>query len=165
MKKQNGEYDLPKGHIEKGESSEVAAKREMLEETGIDAPFDRFFSETTKYFFFRKGTRIAKQVRFFLCQTKFADVKISKEHMAYEWCDYDTTVKKLRFRDLVGLLPKVKEYINRKTEIEKINSEYAKLPQKSDSWDLSRRFVPGEGRLDARLMLIGQAPVQTRMSG
>ena len=29
------EYSLPKGRIEKGESAEVAAKREIAEETGI----------------------------------------------------------------------------------------------------------------------------------
>lgn len=34
LKKQNGRYDLPKGHIEKGESSREAAKREINEETG-----------------------------------------------------------------------------------------------------------------------------------
>ncbi len=158
LKKQNGEYDLPKGHIEKGEDSEVAAKREILEETGIEAQFDRFFSEITRYFFFNKGTRIAKQVRFFLCEAETAEVKISKEHLAYEWCDYSAAVKKLKFKDLVALMPKVKEYIRRRDEIGRINSEYSKLPQKSKGWSLSRRLVPGEGRLDAKLMLIGQAP-------
>lgn len=158
LKKPNGEYDLPKGHIEKGETSQVAAKREIKEETGIDARFDRFFSETTKYFFSRKGTKIGKHVEFFLCEAKASNVKISHEHIAYEWCSYETMVKKLKFKDLVVLLPKVREYIRRKAEIEKINSEYAKLPQRSGRWNLSRRLVPGEGRLDANLMLLGQAP-------
>jgi DNA polymerase len=158
LKKKNGEYDLPKGHIEKGENSGAAARREILEETGLDARFDGFFSETTRYFFFRKGTRVYKQVRFYLCRTETAAVKISKEHTAYEWCDYDTAVEKLKFKDLVELMPRVKEYIRRKARIEEINSEYARLPQKTDGWNLSRRFVPGEGRLDAKLMLIGQAP-------
>jgi DNA polymerase len=158
LKKSNGEYDLPKGHIEKGEHAEDAARREIMEETGIDAQFDPFFSESTRYFFFKGSTRIAKQVKFFLCRTESKEVRISLEHLDHEWCDYHSALKKLKFKDLVSILPRVMEYIRRKSEIEDINSEYAMLPKESDGWDLSRRFVPGEGRLDAMIMLVGQAP-------
>lgn len=40
----------------------------------------------------------------------------------------------------------------------RINSTYRMLPSRDKNWDLSRNFVPGEGPLDAEVMLIGQAP-------
>ncbi len=41
-----------------------------------------------------------------------------------------------------------------------LNRAYARLPMsvKDGEWKLSRAFVCGEGRLDAKIMLIGQAP-------
>lgn len=43
-------------------------------------------------------------------------------------------------------------------EMERLNKEYSMLPKKVKGWSLSRRFVPGEGPLDAKVMFIGQAP-------
>ena len=42
-------------------------------------------------------------------------------------------------------------------EIRKLNLEYSRLPR-GRNWKLSERFVPGEGPLDAEVMIIGQAP-------
>lgn len=41
-----------------------------------------------------------------------------------------------------------------------LNKKYANLPFsiKGEKWDLSKKFVKGEGNLDANIMLIGQAP-------
>ena len=52
----------------------------------------------------------------------------------------------------------ISECLNMKTAIERINKEYAGLAKSSSDWGLSKNFVPGEGRLDAKLMIIGQAP-------
>ncbi|MHB1830648.1 MAG: uracil-DNA glycosylase family protein [Candidatus Micrarchaeaceae archaeon] len=158
LKKRSGEYDLPKGHIEKGESDTEAAKREILEETGITAEFDGFFSESTKYFFYRNGDRIAKGVKFFLAEAGSSKVRISHEHLSYDWCSYETAVKRLKYKDIVQLMPRVIEYVRRKKAMHEMNDEYSRLPGLAKGWSLSSRFVPGEGRLDASLMLIGQAP-------
>ncbi|MGD0728889.1 MAG: uracil-DNA glycosylase [Candidatus Micrarchaeaceae archaeon] len=48
--------------------------------------------------------------------------------------------------------------MNKNNEIRKLNLEYSKLPSISKEWDLSSRFVPGEGPLNAEIMLVGQAP-------
>ncbi len=48
--------------------------------------------------------------------------------------------------------------MNKKTEIDKLNSSYERLPGKINGWSLSDRFVPGEGPLDSDVMMIGQAP-------
>lgn len=158
LKKENGEYDLPKGHIEDGESAEQAATREILEETGIKPHFLPFFSATSKYFFQKNGEKVLKQLKLFIAEAESPHVKISSEHKGYEWTDYDDAVKKLGFRDLVQLMPSVYDYIKRFELMKELNNSYSTLPERSAPWDLSIRFVPGEGRLDADIMIVGQAP-------
>ena len=58
---------LPKGHPEDGESPELAAVREVREETGVDAVVDGSLGDV-RYVYQRSGRRIAKVVRFFLMQ-------------------------------------------------------------------------------------------------
>jgi 8-oxo-dGTP pyrophosphatase MutT (NUDIX family) len=56
---------LPKGHPEGEESGEDAARREIREETGVEArPVDKLGD--VRYFYQRDGRRIAKTVSFFL---------------------------------------------------------------------------------------------------
>jgi 8-oxo-dGTP pyrophosphatase MutT (NUDIX family) len=56
---------LPKGHPEKGESSQAAALREVREETGLDAtPVERIGD--IRYWYARDGDRVLKVVSFFL---------------------------------------------------------------------------------------------------
>ena len=56
---------LPKGHPERGESSEQAALREVREETGLVAePLERL--PDVKYWYWRNGERVMKVVAFFL---------------------------------------------------------------------------------------------------
>jgi len=47
--------------------------------------------------------------------------------------------------------------MDKSKEMRKLNLEYSRLP-KSKSWSLSNGFVPGEGPVDAKVMIIGQAP-------
>ncbi len=158
LMKPNGDWDLPKGHIEKGENATEAAQREIFEETGIEPKFAASFSKTTRYFFFRGRHRVSKTVKFFIAEAFSDSVSISKEHKGYVWAGYEESAQKLRFKDLVGALRDVWSYISRMNLMDALNGEYASLPGNSKTWDLSRRLVPGEGRLDAQLMLIGQAP-------
>lgn len=158
MVKKNGEYDLAKGHIEKGESAEMAAIREIKEETGLDVDFIPYFTASTRYFFYERRRKVLKTVKFFLAEAKAKNVRVSYEHKGYEWVDYDSAVMKLKFKDLVGLMPRVREYIRRHELITAINQEYSRLPSGTKDWNLSKRLVPGEGRLDAEVVILGQAP-------
>ncbi len=141
LRKRNGEYDLPKGHIEKGETSEIAAKREIKEETGIDASFIPSFSVTSKYFFRRGKETIGKSVKFFIAEVKSPKVKISSEHAGYEWLNREEALRKLKFKDLIKLAGRAFDYIERYKKISEINSRYAKLSS-DPQWRLSKNLVP-----------------------
>lgn len=65
-----GHWGLPKGHVERGERSESAAMREVLEETGL-ADVRVLGSITTIEWRFRfRGRLVQKRCEFFLMQSE-----------------------------------------------------------------------------------------------
>lgn len=158
LRRHNGDYDLPKGHIEKGETAEIAARREIREESGLSPDFLPFYKTTTKYFFHEKGKQILKSLKLFIAKTDEYYVKVSYEHISYEWASFDQAVRMLKHKNYARILADVREYIGKWEAMQALNEEYARLPASQKGWDLSRKLVPGEGRLDAKLMLVGQAP-------
>ncbi|OGZ70651.1 MAG: hypothetical protein A3F47_00110 [Candidatus Staskawiczbacteria bacterium RIFCSPHIGHO2_12_FULL_38_11] len=118
----SGHWEFAKGHIEKGEKPEDAAKREIEEETGIkNITLTPGFKEYSKYFFKKsydlegeakkKAPWVFKLVVFYLAQTKTEDVKISHEHEGFLWLPIDEAVKKLTFKNAKELLKKAHEFI------------------------------------------------------
>jgi len=152
------DHDIPKGHIEKGETALDAAKREVKEETGLTPEFLPFFSLTTKYFFYDKKEKVMKTVKFFIAKSTTDKVKISFEHTGYAWLGYDDAYKTIGYADIQHVFPQVYEYVKRNEAMQSLNQEYSKLPQQTRTWNLSKNFVPGEGPLNAQIMIIGQAP-------
>lgn len=57
MIRRNGRWDLPKGHIEAGETPEQAAEREIAEETGVVARTVRPLCRTLHAYYFPKTAR------------------------------------------------------------------------------------------------------------
>lgn len=57
MIRRNGRWDLPKGHVEAGESTEVCAVREVLEETGVDTEVAAPLCATWHAYWFPKTER------------------------------------------------------------------------------------------------------------
>ena len=105
-------WDLPKGHIEKGEKIEKTVKREVKEETGLeDLKFVEGFKEWIKYFFKFDGKNIFKIVTFLLAETKTEDVKISFEHIDYKWLSYEEAIKQLTFKNAKEILEKANDYL------------------------------------------------------
>lgn len=88
--------DLPKGHVDAGESEIECALRELEEETGIltrDIDIDTRFRFTTKYRVRRKeesgGQTCEKTLVIFLGRL-IRDVKIQvTEHQSYRWIGWD----------------------------------------------------------------------------
>jgi 8-oxo-dGTP pyrophosphatase MutT (NUDIX family) len=64
---------LPKGHLDRDETPEQAARREVAEEAGVTAEIVQELGDVT-YRYERRGRRIAKTVRFFLFDYVSGDV-------------------------------------------------------------------------------------------
>ncbi len=156
--KKNGEYDIPKGHLEKGENQEQAALREIMEETGLRVSFTPGFSTDTKYLFYKRRQKILKRLRIFLAESASGEIKTSEEHRGYRWMGYDQVLRGIKFENMRSVFRDAREYIRKAEEMGLINKEYGRLCGLGGAWDLSRRLVPGEGPLNARVMLVGQAP-------
>ena len=110
-----GHWGFPRGLIEKGETLEETAKREIGEETGIkNLKFLPGFKETIKYFFKWKGKNILKFVTYFLAQTKEKRVSLSFEHKDFEWLPYKEALEKLTFENSKEVLKKAHRFLKQK---------------------------------------------------
>jgi len=108
-------WDLPKGHIEKGEDEETTVRREVEEETGLkDIKIIDGFKETIKYFFKSKGRNILKFVVFYLAETQNKEVKISEEHTGYLWLPYQESMEKLTFKNAKEIVKKANDFLSGK---------------------------------------------------
>jgi 8-oxo-dGTP pyrophosphatase MutT (NUDIX family) len=108
-------WQLPKGIIDKGESPEVAAQREVREEAGIEtellAPI-----ETIEYWYVseRRGRRVRyhKFVHFFLLAYRDGDVS-NHDHEVSEarWVSIDEALGMLAFKSERAVVEKAREMI------------------------------------------------------
>jgi bis(5'-nucleosidyl)-tetraphosphatase len=109
-------YDLPKGHIEAGETELECALRELYEETGIEAnnlDLDEIFRFTTTYKTRYKrfaNKTIDKTVVIFLgwLQQEVA-IKLS-EHSGYVWIEWNPP-HKIQEKTINPLLEKLSQHL------------------------------------------------------
>lgn len=92
-------WSLPKGHIEAGETPEIAAIREVAEETGITSEIARSLG-VIDFWFMASGKRIHKTVHHFL----FREVSGSLQPQVTEvddvaWVPLDEIVNRLAYPD------------------------------------------------------------------
>ncbi len=108
-----GHWDFPKGNIEKGETPEQTALRELKEETGIgDSEFLPGFVEKIRYFYKKAGQTVVKEVVFFLARTKTEEVKLSSEHIGFVWLPFKEAVEKLTYNNAKEILKKAEAWLN-----------------------------------------------------
>lgn len=97
LMKHSTRWDLPKGHVDPGETDLECALRELVEETGIaeaDIEVDEDFVHETKYIVKAKRYtgepgEIEKTMRIYLGRLN-RDVEIVvTEHGGYEWFDWN----------------------------------------------------------------------------
>ncbi len=110
---ERGHWDFAKGHIEKGESKEEAAHRELYEEAGIRATIIPGFEDSFSYIFTSPKTHelVKKTVYFFTGKADSTNVKLSHEHIDYQWLPYEEALKQLTFKSAKDLLTKVNGFL------------------------------------------------------
>src|SRR5690554_1961185 len=70
LRKYNGDWVLPKGRLEKGESIRTAALREVLEETGVKGEVIEYIGEVNyRYKNLRQNEIVYKTVHWYLMRT------------------------------------------------------------------------------------------------
>lgn len=123
-------FDMPKGHIERGESLMRAAHREIQEEIGLTLHVDTNFQEENRYVYTKKdpktgkSTRISKSVTFFLAfmqSNERRQVVLSPEHKRYYFLPIDEAIEKAKFENQKELLGKAKHYITKHYILHEVN--------------------------------------------
>jgi 8-oxo-dGTP pyrophosphatase MutT (NUDIX family) len=85
-----GLWDLPKGKVEKGESIELAAQREIIEETGIDSLTNQEFLCKTYHIYLLKEKFVLKESVWFSFKSNYSQKLIPQlaEHITKAvWID------------------------------------------------------------------------------
>lgn len=119
-----GHWDFPKGHLEGEETEEIAAKREVYEETGLTIEsFVPGYREQTAFWFWSypevpggKSHRTKKIVTFFLAETTERDVRLSDEHTGYVWLTYQDAIKLVTYDNARNLIKRAEKYFRKQEQ-------------------------------------------------
>ncbi len=108
----NEYWDFPRGNIEKGETPEQTTLREVEEETGIKVQLLLKFKERVEWFYRREGNAIHKIVIYFIGKSSTSKVKLSFEHIDYDWLTYEKAHEKLSFKNSKNALDKAHKFLS-----------------------------------------------------
>jgi molecular chaperone GrpE len=91
-------YDLPGGHLEKGETVREALKREIKEETGLEVEPGEVL-KVTEFPKENKHFKEEKRGLRFIAYYKSGEVELSEEHEDFEWVSFDEALEKVSAED------------------------------------------------------------------
>jgi len=123
VKKQNGKYyllllkyprygdlGLLKGHVEKSETLEQAALREIKEEAGLEnVRIIKKIGQLTRLANEENGEQATKTIHIFLVHTDNFNHKPSEEE--YDWFEYESAIKRMAFKEEAEFLKQHKSEI------------------------------------------------------
>lgn len=107
--KRSANWGFPKGHVERGETNEQTAAREVLEETGIHIKI------LPKFFYKSEYTiqgKVEKSVIIYLAKTDDSQTIIQKEEIEdYLWLNFEKANNILRFANDKTILKNARDYL------------------------------------------------------
>lgn len=114
----NHRWGFAKGHLQPGETTQAAARREVKEETGLQPDFDFSFSQKTQY---RAFSGNLKQVTYYLAKADPGKkvVPQASEIEATRWVTLAEAPQYLTVHGKMGVLQKAQAFLQKK----KLSSE------------------------------------------
>lgn len=116
-----GAYDLPGGHMDKGESVAECLEREIKDETGLKVEVGNILAirEYPKEHEMFNKIKALRFITFY----KGGEVKLSEEHSKFEWLTFEEVAKKLSDKDYEGekrqTILDAQEYLENHNSVEK----------------------------------------------
>ena len=115
VKHNKGHISFSKGHVEKDETEEMTAKREIKEETNIDVSIDKNFRVVRTY---SPKENVLKDVILFVGKAENNDVKRQEcEIEKVMWLPFDKAFESLTYDTDRDVLEKAKEYLVKNEKI------------------------------------------------
>ncbi|MCH5321426.1 MAG: NUDIX domain-containing protein [Eubacterium sp.] len=107
--KRSAHWGFPKGHVEKGETKYDAARREVLEETGLHLKIHLGFEGLSKY---RIKNSVDKVVSIFVGTTEDTITRIQEEEIDnYVWLPYQRALNRLKFENDRKILKQARKFL------------------------------------------------------
>ena len=107
--RRSAHWGFPKGHVERGETNEQTAIREVLEETGIHIKILPSFASKSDYIIQGK---VEKNVTIYLAKTDDVQTIIQKEEIEdYIWLGYEKAYNMLKFVNDKAILKNARDYL------------------------------------------------------
>jgi 8-oxo-dGTP diphosphatase len=111
--KESSVWCLPKGLIDKGETPETAALREVSEEAGLKGSIIEKLGEISYWYYLKEeNTKCRKTVHFFLMEYVGGDVaNHDREVDSAAWIPIDEAVKKASYKGEREMIEKARERV------------------------------------------------------
>lgn len=117
LRKRSGDWVLPKGHIEEGEDAETAAKREVLEEGGVEARPLSYIGEIDYSFPNRYDARdiVYKNVAWYIMRsdTDFTKPQLEEGFVKSDFINMDEALKVAKYSDEKRMIEKAIDFYRR----------------------------------------------------
>jgi len=111
-------WGFPKGKLDPGETEEQAARREIIEEAGLQQfTFVRNFRQLVRYHYRHGRTLVQKEVSYFLARAESADVHLSWEHVAFRWAPLAEALERVHYENAREALRQAHRYLDTEADI------------------------------------------------
>jgi 8-oxo-dGTP pyrophosphatase MutT (NUDIX family) len=110
---EGGHWDFVKGHVEGSETEKETVLRETQEEVNItDLTFVDGFRHRISYYYRRAGQTVFKEVVFYLLEAKTDKVRLSREHVGYDWLYYERAYERLTYKNAKETIKRARDYLH-----------------------------------------------------